>query len=247
MEKSLITVVTSLYNAEDFIVRNIESVRSQTFKNWEHIIVDDCSTDSSVSLVEEQMKNDNRIIFLKNEKNSGAAVTRNRAIEISKGRYIAFLDSDDQWDNNKLERQLMFMQKNNYPFTYSFYRRIDDTGKPIDVLDNLPTEINYSRLLKRNWVGCLTAMYDTEHFGKVYMENIKKRQDYTLWLKLVKIYGKAYCVPEALATYTVQKQSISSNKKDLIKYNWYVYRKIEKQSVLKSLYYLFYNVKTKIV
>lgn len=245
MDTPLITVVTSLYNAEDFIVRNIESVRKQTLTNWEHIIVDDCSSDHGVQLVEEQMKLDNRIILLKNEVNSGAAITRNRAIELAKGRYIAFLDSDDQWDDNKLERQLAFMQQNNYPFTYSFYRRIDNEGNPIDVLDDLPLEINHWKLLKRNWVGCLTAMYDTEVFGKVYMENIRKRQDYTLWLKLVKTHGKAYCVPEVLATYTVQKQSISSNKKDLVKYNWYVYREVEKQSILKSLYFLFYNVKTK--
>lgn len=238
MEKPLVTIITPLYNAESFIERTIKSVQAQTFKDWEHIIVDDCSTDKGAEIVKKWMAEDSRIIFLKNEKNSGPAVTRNKAIEAAKGRYIAFLDSDDQWKDNKLEVQLRFMQEKEVPFSFTYYDQIDEQGGKIGVFNNIPPKVNYSTILKNNKIGCLTVIYDTEFFGKTFMPLIKKRQDYALWLKLLRRTEYAYCIPESLATYTVRTDSVSSNKFGLIKYNWRVYRNLEGYSVLKSTYYL---------
>lgn len=234
----VVSIITPLYNAEDYIERNICSIRSQGFQKWEHIIVDDRSVDKGPEIVKKWAKIDTRIKFRTNEVNSGPAVTRNRAIKLAKGRYIAFLDSDDQWESNKLEIQLNFMQKQNTPLSFSYYKQIDEKGRALGVVNNIPERVDYSSTLKDNKIGCLTVIYDTEYFGKVFMPLIQRRQDYALWLKLLKKVDYAYCIPKTLATYTIRNNSISSNKLKLIKYNWEVYRKIEGFSFLKSTYYL---------
>lgn len=250
MEKALVSIITPLYNAELYISRTIDSILSQTYSNWELIVIDDKSTDKGIEVVKKYIEKDSRIKLLYNEVNSGAAVSRNKGIEAARGSYIAFLDSDDQWHKDKLSKQLKFMQENKYPFTYTFYNHINEKGEEISRTVNLPLKINYKRSLKANDIGCLTAMYDVEFFGKQYMANIRKRQDYTLWLKLLKITDYAYCLPEVLATYTIREGSISSNKYSLLKYHWRIYRHIEKQSFLKASYtmihYLLYHFYSKI-
>lgn len=238
MVKPLISIITPLYNAESFIERNILSVQRQTYRNWEHIIVNDCSTDKGAEIVKKWKEKDPRIQFIENKENLGPAVTRNTAIKAAKGHYIAFLDSDDQWYPKKLETQLKFMQEKNIPFSFTYYDQVDEEGKKAGAFTDIPEKVNYSSTLRNNKIGCLTAVYDTSFFGKVYMPLIKRRQDYALWLSLLRKVDYAYCLPEVLATYTLRTNSVSSNKLKLIKYNWTVYRKIEGHSFIKSAFYL---------
>ncbi|WP_299017518.1 glycosyltransferase family 2 protein [uncultured Polaribacter sp.] len=234
----LVSIITPSYNSSDYLSETIKTVLSQSYKNWEMIIVDDCSTDATEKIVNSYLEKDSRIKFFKNKINSGPALSRNKAIEYAKGRFISFLDSDDLWIPNKLEKQVEFMLSNNYPFTYSFYSQIDEKGVFIKNIDNLPKFVTYKSSMKSNKIGCLTAIFDTDFYGKLYMEDLANRQDYTLWLKLLKKYDKAYCCPYILAKYRVRNNSISSNKFKLIKYHWVIYKEIEKQNFFMSVYYL---------
>lgn len=237
-EKVLVSIITPLHNSASFIHNTIISVINQTISEWELLVIDDCSTDNGASIVDSYMKSDVRIRLLKNEKNLGPALTRNRGIMEAKGRYIAFLDSDDTWLPQKLEIQLEFMKKRNVPFTFTYYEQIDEKGAFLRNMDYFPEKVDYRSTMMSNKIGCLTAIYDTQYFGKEYMVDIRNRQDYTLWLKLLKKVKYAYCVPEMLAQYRVRKGSISSNKWKLVKYHWKIYRHIEKQSFFNSLYYI---------
>ena len=238
MNKALVSIVTPLHNAEKYISETIESVINQTTKDWELIVIDDGSADGGPAIIEEYHKQDSRVRLIRNKYNLGPAQTRNRGIEAATGRYIAFLDSDDVWLPNKLETQLRFMQTTNSPFTFAYYEQIDEEGNFLKTMDYFPDKVNYRSTMMSNKIGCLTAMYDTQYFGKVYMADIRNRQDYTLWLQLLKKAPYAYCVPEVLARYRVRKGSISSNKWKLVKYHWQIYRHIEKQSFFTSLYYI---------
>jgi len=233
---NLVSIITPSYNSLRFISQTIESVLSQTYKNWEMIIVDDVSPDNSNEIIEEYIKKDSRIKLIKLEKNSGPAVARNRAIEEAKGRYIAFLDADDLWHPNKLEKQIAFMNENNLSFTYSSYELIDEEGNDLGSFKT-KEKITYSEMLKTSSVGCLTAIYDTEKLGKVYMPLILKRQDYGLWLKLLKDIDTTKGILEPLGTYRILKNSVSSNKINAAKYQWKIYREVEKLSLVKSTYY----------
>src|SRR5690554_452951 len=232
----LVSIITPSYNAEKYLARTIESVLGQTFQDWEMIIVDDQSPDNANQLIEQYCQQDGRIKLLHLEKNSGAAVARNKGIEAAKGRYIAFLDSDDAWSPDKLEKQLAFMQANDYPFTFAAYDKVDEAGKVFGHV-GVPDKVTYSDLLKSCSIGCLTAMYDTEFFGKVYMPLIRKRQDLGLWLKLLKKTKYAYGLNETLGFYKVRKDSISANKKSAALFTWRLYRDIEKLSLPKASYY----------
>lgn len=231
-----VAIIMPSYNSEKFIVESVESVLAQTYSNWELIIVDDCSPDSSNHIIMKYVDSDHRIKLIKLEKNSGPAVARNTAIEAANGRYIAFLDSDDVWLPNKLEKQIKFMQDNDLAFTYSSYRLVGEDNEHLGVFI-IKDKISYFDMLKTCSVGCLTAIYDTEKIGKQYMPLILKRQDYGLWLKILKLIGETRGILEPLATYRIRKNSVSSNKVKAAKYQWKIYREIEKLSFLKSLYY----------
>ena len=234
--KDLVSIITPSYSSEKFISATIESVLNQTYKNWEMIIVDDCSPDNSNEIIESYMKKDSRIKLIKLEKNSGPAVARNRAIEEAKGRYIAFLDADDLWISDKLEKQIDFMQKNDLIFTYSAYKLIDENDNYLG--EFIPPEIvSYYSILKTNPIGCLTAIYDTQKLGKICMPNVLKRQDYGLWLKILKKIKQTKGILEPLAIYRLRKNSVSSNKFKAAQYQWKIYREVEKLNVLKSIYY----------
>lgn len=236
MQNELISIITPSYKSERFISQTIESVLAQTYQNWEMIVVDDVSLDNSSDIVEKYCKKDNRIRLIKLEKNSGAAVARNRAIKEAKGRYIAFLDADDIWKAEKLEKQIYFMQKNNYSFTYTAYEKIDENGVVFGKI-GVPLKVSYNQLLKTCVIGCLTVIYDTEKLDKVYMPLIRKRQDFGLWLKILKKVDFAYGINEPLAFYTVREDSISANKKSAAQFTWKLYREIEKLNLLKACYY----------
>jgi hypothetical protein len=230
------SIITPSYNSSQFISESIRSVLSQTFSDWEMIIVDDCSTDHSVEVIQSFVEQDSRIKLIELSENSGAAVARNRAIEAAQGRYIAFLDSDDLWLADKLEKQLAFMHANNYPFTYAAYDKIDEKGQVFGHI-GVPDKVAYSDLLKTCSIGCLTAVYDTACFGKVAMPLIRKRQDLGLWLKLLKKTDYAYGLNETLAQYRVRTDSISANKADVAKFTWRLYREAEGLSLIKASYY----------
>lgn len=234
----LVSIITPTYNSEQFISKTIESVLVQSYTNWELILIDDCSIDDTALIINEFVKKDERIKFIQNSTNSGPAISRNKGIKLAKGKYIAFLDSDDLWMDNKLEKQIDFMSVNKYYFTFSFYSQINEKGVFLKNIDNFPMKVSYKSTLKSNKIGCLTAVYDADFFGKVYMENLAKRQDYTLWLKLLKNNIDAYCCPFVLAKYRVRDNSISSNKIKLLKYHWQIYRRIEKNNFFIASYYI---------
>ncbi|HEY9280785.1 MAG TPA: glycosyltransferase family 2 protein [Eoetvoesiella sp.] len=231
-----VSVITALYNSADFIAAAIASVQAQTLQDWEMIIVDDCSTDDSCAIVQRLADADSRIKLIRLPQNGGAAVARNTAIRAAQGRYIAFLDSDDSWFPNKLDRQIEFMKANQYPFVFSAYERVDEAGAKLSPV-HVPARVSYRQLLKTNVIGCFVAIYDSRYFGKVEMPLIRKRQDFGLWLCLLKKVDYAYAIQEPLGTYRVRNESVSSNKLDASSYNWQLYRHIEKLPLLASLYY----------
>lgn len=241
MKNDLITIITPSYKSERFISQTIESVLSQTYKNWEMIIVDDVSPDNSNEIIEEYCKKDYRIKLIKLEKNSGPAIARNKAIEEAKGRYIAFLDADDLWKSEKLEKQLTFMKERDLSFSYSSYDLINEDGNFLSSFITKET-ITYKSMLKTCSIGCLTAIYDTKKLGKVYMPNIKKRQDYALWLNILKKINSTQGILEPLATYRIVKGSVSSNKFKAIYYVWLVYRKVEHMGIVNSIYNITYYI-----
>ena len=225
------------YNSQPFIKESMESVIAQTYKNWELIVVDDVSTDASYEIVEEYREKDKRIQLIKLDNNAGPAIARNKGIKEAMGRYIAFLDSDDLWHPDKLSKQIAFMQEKSCALSYTGYKRIEEThGTIIDTI-NVPLKVNYSELLKQNIIGCLSAMYDTEKLGKVYMPDLKKRQDFALWLSILKKVPYAYGLNEPLAYYRVRTSSVSSNKLLASRYNWKLYREVEELPIYKAIYY----------
>ncbi len=233
--EALVSIITPTYNSEKFIRASIASLLSQTYTNWEMIIVDDCSTDSTKSIIEEYKAKDSRIIFYQLQKNSGPGIARNQAVHLAKGRYIAFLDSDDLWKPEKLQRQMEFLTVNNLPFTFSFYECIDEDGKPLNLIIEAPLKLHYWQLFFCNFVGNLTGIYDTNYFGKIPISSIRKRQDWMVWLTVLKKVKTAKPIPESLAFYRVRKNSISSSKWKLIQHNFTVYRQFHQFNVFVSL------------
>ena len=237
MNNSLVSIIMPSYNSEKFIANSIDSIISQTYQNWELIIVDDVSSDNSNDIIESYIKKNDCVKLIKLDKNSGPAIARNRAIKEAQGRYIAFLDADDLWMPQKLEKQIAFMQKESIALSYTGYYRIEEgNGEIIDQI-HVPKKVDYSELLKQNIIGCLTAIYDTEKIGKVYMPEIRKRQDFGLWLKILKRVSYAYGLDEPLAYYRVRPDSVSSNKMLASTYNWKLYREVEKLPIYKAIYY----------
>lgn len=234
---NLVSIITPLYNSEKYLEQCIQSVISQTYKNWEHILVDDCSTDNSAAIVDKFLQSDRRLKYIKLKSNSGAGIARNTAIKAAKGKYIAFLDSDDLWHPNKLHLQIDFMEVNNYRFTFTDYDMVNEAGQKISKLIKTKSVVTYQSALYKNPIGCLTVLYDVDFFGKQFMPEIRKRQDYALWLKLLK-KTNGYGLSECLSSYRIGNDSISSNKFNLLKYEWKIYREEEGLSFFKSCFYL---------
>lgn len=231
-----VSVITPSFNSQDYIENTIRSVVDQSITDWELIIIDDCSSDSSVELIKKWVISDSRIHLVELNENSGAAVARNKGIELAKGRYIAFLDSDDTWLPKKLEWQLNFMEQQNSEFSCASYHIVRANGVRVGTA-KVPLEADYRSVLKSPRIGCLTAMYDTQKIGKVYMPLIRKRQDFGLWLRLLKKTDLVHGIQEPLACYVVRGDSISANKMDAARYTWRIYRDVERLGLLKSLYY----------
>jgi glycosyltransferase involved in cell wall biosynthesis len=220
----LVSIITPTFNAEKYIRATLQSVLNQSYQNWEMILVDDGSTDKTVKIIEDFAGKDNRIKLFKLTKNSGNGFARNVALEKAAGKYIAYLDADDLWFPMKLEKQIQFLKANNLPFTFSFYDCIDEDGNSLNRRVEAPLNLTYSQLFFCNYIGNLTAIYDAEYFGKIIIEATQKRQDWRLWLTILKQIKETKPVPEPLAFYRIRKDSISSSKFKLIKHNFGVYR-----------------------
>lgn len=234
---SLVSIITPVFNSEKYIEACLASVLSQSYDNWEHILVDDCSEDNSPAIIHRYAATDARIKYVRLKKNSGPGISRNKGIELAAGQYIAFLDSDDLWYPEKLEKQLEFMSENNYAFTFTSYDKIDEQGEKTGEINLAKPRVTYRKALFKNPIGCLTVIYDVNYFGKQYMPEIRKRQDFALWLNLLK-KTDGFGLDEVLSSYRERSGSISSNKVGLIRYEWHIYRQQEKLSVVKSLFYI---------
>jgi len=224
-----------VHNALGHLPETMDGLRRQTFTDWECVAVDDGSEDGSVAVLKEWGTMDGRIRLMVLGSNRGAAVARNEGIRAARGRLIAFLDSDDVWHPEKLERQLRFMRETGTHFSFTAMERINESGRVIGSV-GVPSRVSREDMLKTNYIGCSTAMYDTAFFGKVEMPLIRRRQDYALWLKLLRQVDYAYGLNEPLTRYRVRAGSVSSNKLDTSRYTWRVYRQIEGLSVVKSVY-----------
>lgn len=220
----LVSIITPTFNAEKFLRATIESVLNQSYQNWEMILVDDASTDKTVSIIKEFAQKDNRLKLTELPINSGNGYARNIALEKATGKYIAYLDADDLWLPMKLQNQIQFLKNNNLPFTFSFYDCIDEEGNSLNRRVEAPLKLTYDQLFFCNYVGNLTAIYDVDFFGKIVIEATQKRQDWRLWLTILKQIEVTKPVPEILALYRIRKDSISSSKFKLIKHNFGVYR-----------------------
>lgn len=232
----IVSIIIPSFNSSKFISQTLQSVLCQSFSDWEIIIVDDYSSDNSVEVIQFFVALDSRIKLIQSPENFGVASARNLAIKAAKGRYIAFLDSDDIWLPNKLEKQLAFMQTNNYPFTFTAYDKINEFGHVVARI-GVPNRVSYFNLLKTCSIGCLTAMYDTEYFGKVYMTNSTKREDFATWLYLLKKLDYAYALNLNLSQYRVHSSQSSSNKIKMAVETWRLYREVEGMSLIKTGYY----------
>lgn len=239
----LVSIITPNWNCAKYISETIRSVQAQTYRNWEMIIVNDCSTDNSEQVVKPYCDMDSRIRLLKNERNSGAAVSRNYALREAKGRWIAFLDSDDLWTPDKLEKQLEFMTRNGYHFSYTEYREIDDNSAETGVLITGPKKVSKLGMFAFCWLGCLTVMYDREYVGLVQIEDIKKNNDYAMWLKVCR-KAKCYMLKEPLALYRRgRKGSISTHGYGtMIRWHYRLWHEAEGMNPLTSLFWTGMNL-----
>ncbi|PID90774.1 MAG: glycosyl transferase [Bacteroidetes bacterium] len=232
----LVSVIMPCYNAERFIAQAIESVVAQTYQEWELLVSDDCSTDGSVPLVKSYAAADGRIRLVKASTNGGAAMARNAAIRVAKGRFLAFLDSDDLWHPEKLERQIAFMLGHQHAFTYTSYAIVDEQGERCGTSVQPPPSLSYSEYLRNTAIGCLTVVVDRNQLGDVTMQSQPMHEDFATWLQLLKRIDRAYGLREELAFYRVVADSLSHNKLKAAKQVWRIYREVEGLGLLRSLY-----------
>lgn len=234
---NLVSVILPTFNSERFVIKTLESVLSQSWGNLEVIAVDDASTDLTPNILNDFAVKDSRLAVTILPSNCGAAVTRNTALRIARGRYIAFLDADDLWDPNKLTDQLLFLRTTKSAFTFTPYRLIDIDGNPINKIIDLtsPDVVNYQDMLrKRATLGCSTVLIDQTITGPLQMPLIRTGQDYALWLSILKRGITASRYPEPLTSYRIVPGSISRNKFRKARRQWEIYRDIEKLNLLDS-------------
>lgn len=238
MIEELVSIITPSYNSEKFIEETIKSVIKQTYNNWEMIIVDDCSTDKTCEIVNKWMSKDNRIKLIRQERNSGAAASRNVALENSKGRFIAYLDADDIWLPSKLSKQIKFMTDINCGFSCCSYEVIDSKGNSKNKFIKMKNSVDYMGFLCNNLLQTVGIMADLKIINKenLKMPNMRRRQDAATWLQVLKSGQKCYGMKEILAQYRRVEGSLSSNKFKAASGVWYLYRKIEKLDLTTSIY-----------
>ena len=230
MNKNLVSIITPMYNSGKFIKDTIDSVLSQTYKEWEMIIVDDCSTDISPEIVKSY-------VDIRTDKNGGVSNARNIALKNANGQYIAFLDSDDIWDKEKLEKQINFMKEKDCAISFTSYELIDEENKRLNKIVRVVPSIDYKTLLKGNILGCLTVIIDKSKLDfEIKMSGVR-HEDYVLWLSILKRGYIAYGIDDVLAQYRKSLTSLSGNKLKSAMWTWNIYRNIEKIPLYKSIYY----------
>ena len=231
----LVSIIMPSYNTERYIGDSIRSVLAQTYSDWELIIVDDCSTDRTDDIVGGFL-HDTRIRYIKNEKNSGAAMSRNRALREARGRWIAFLDSDDLWLPDKLEHQIDFMEQHGYSFSYTKYREIDEQSNNLKKIVSGPKKITRMGMYLYCWPGCLTVMYDANVVGLIQINDMKKNNDYAMWLKVCK-KSSCYFLDEALSLYRKRVGSISNHGyAHMIQWHYRLFRHAEEMNPLSAFF-----------
>lgn len=235
----IVSVITPLYNSENFIAETIASIQQQSFRDWELIIVDDASTDASLTIAEAAAEKDPRIKVLALPLNKGAAFCRNHATNEAKGGFIAFLDADDLWHPEKLERQLSFMQRTYCDVSYTNYLHIDEVGNSLNKRIMALPQLTYSKQHKNNYIGNLTGIYNAARLGKIHAPPLRKRQDWALWLEAIRRSEKpALGLQKDLAYYRVRKGSISAGKIWLIRYNYQFYKSYLGYNPVKAAFHL---------
>ena len=236
MNNELVSIIVPVYNAEKFISETIKIVQNQTYQNWELILVNDCSKDSSVEIIKKSQESDKRIILIDQKTNQGAANTRNTGIKNAKGKYLCFLDADDLWEKEKLEKQIKFMKENDCAFSFTGYEFANYKGEPLGKKVFVPSKINYKQALKNTTIFTSTVMFDLTKLTKenIYMPNVKS-EDTACWWKVLKIVD-AYGLNEILSYYRRSEGTLSSNKFEAIKRVWHLYRDQEKLNIIESIY-----------
>ena len=230
----LVSIIMPSYNTASFITDSIQSVIAQSYKNWELLIVDDCSTDNTDEVVKSFLA-DEKIRYIKNKRNSGPAVSRNKALKEAKGKWIAFLDSDDLWEPEKMEKQISFMEKNGYHFSYTNYAEIDEEGKRNGVKVTGPKKITKTGMYNFCWPGTLTVMYDREYIGLIQVADIQKNNDYAIWLKVCH-KADCYLLDEELALYRRRTGSVSTHSVERkIVWHYKLFKEAEEQNAIKAV------------
>lgn len=240
-KEKLVSIITPMYNSEKYILETYRSIVKQTYKNWEWLVIDDCSIDESYKIIEKISKKDERIKLFKNIKNSRAAYCRNIGLENCKGDYITFIDSDDMWDSCFLKEQISLLLEKDCNIVFSSYRRMSENLEESLGEYIVPTYVRVSDLLKTNYFSCLTVMYKKESFLEIkFNESLKMHEDYLMWLDILEKGNIAYGNQRILATYRIRSGSVSRNKLKNLFYMYFIFRKIKKFKILKTIKYLFY-------
>lgn len=236
MKDTKVSIIVPVYNAHKFIKETIECVLNQTHSNFELILVNDCSSDNSVEIINSYK--DDRIVLLNNENNSGAAVSRNNGIKYATGNYICFLDADDLWEKEKLEKQINFMKEKDCEFSFTGYEFANELGIPNGKKVYIPSTINYKQALKNTTIWTSTVMFDMSKLSKedIYMPNVRRGQDTATWWKVLKKIEKAYGLNEILSYYRRTNDSLSANKITALKRTWNLYRNVEHLNIFYSSY-----------
>ena len=238
----LVSIIIPVYNAASYLEETINSIQEQTYSNWEAIFIDDCSSDNSYNLIKKYQKEDKRIKLIKNKTNSGAAVSRNNGINHAEGDYLCFLDADDKWHPEKLEKQINFMQELNCEFSFTGYQFANEKCNPNGKIVSVPDKINYKQALKNTTIWTSTVMFDMNKLSKedIRMPNIKRGQDTATWWKVLKKIQYAYGLNEVLSYYRRTNDSLSANKLTALKRTWNLYRNVEHLNIFYSMYCFFW-------
>lgn len=234
--KDLVSVITPVYNAERFIGQTLESMLAQTYENIEFILVDDCSGDNSAQIIQSYKKKHSNIFYHLQEQNMGAGVARNKALEIARGQYVAFLDSDDLWMPDKTKRQIDLMKSTGTPFCYAAIEMIDEQGKTIKGKRLIPEECDYNLLLHNTLIATSSVIVDRNQLGDFRMPIRRGGQDYATWLMLLRDNVVAKGINKVLVKYRISKGSLSSNKLKSIQQVWDIQTQDERISHPKAIY-----------
>lgn len=241
MKENLVSVIMAVYNSSSYLKEAINSVIQQSYPYWELIIIEDNSDDNSLEIIKEFSHSDTRIKYLENDINLGAGLSRNRGIEHAKGEFITFLDSDDLWSNKKLEIHINFMIKHDASFSHCSYEYIDEKGNSLNKkLTVSSNPVTYTDLLKRTEISCLTAIFNARKIGKYFMSDHRVKQDYALWLKILRDGHLSIPLEKSLAYYRQRKDSNTSIKYKLILKHIFFLRQTQNFSYIRAIYYTWF-------